>query len=434
MTNWHYLFHAYGQATDTPLHLDNLRSPSHALRDKAADHLFGAVLHQGTIYTVTPVAVKYVLFILNDPALREDMHDYRHSQVKKRLSQVNQKLAQAGTSDVIKTSLQRQRTSLEKQLARRHTETTLDMALSFLGEVGLSLSYCKAPTEIPNISPKEIANFFDTTPEDSKEFWWSPMNADLMTLAIHELFGMADNAITALIPFIQDANPIIAKEAINATANWAKSAGSKALTLAADAFNSRLINSTTRDEKASLVLALGQTGADVSVYLDDTDIAIQACAAIFVNTEQATSILIAALREPRNADKWFKDTPGFFQSHIRFVLLEKLLQRDITLEKILPAALAMIAASEMYTSQSDYGPILKLAFPDAVFKPGERPPLPTQLTTEQKAVLEALLANDAVWGVKDGNGKLEKMKVGLPESREEVREYVRTTTKSGVEC
>ena len=44
--DWSDLVHAYGTATDTPGHLAALTS----LDPSAFDHLWGAVLHQGTIY------------------------------------------------------------------------------------------------------------------------------------------------------------------------------------------------------------------------------------------------------------------------------------------------------------------------------------------------------------------------------------------------
>lgn len=58
--DWSRLFHAYAPATDTPAHLNALIGDDPEAQLAALDHLDGAVLHQGTVYTVTPVAVRVV--------------------------------------------------------------------------------------------------------------------------------------------------------------------------------------------------------------------------------------------------------------------------------------------------------------------------------------------------------------------------------------
>ncbi|GHH71877.1 hypothetical protein GCM10017673_26070 [Streptosporangium violaceochromogenes] len=65
--DWSRLFHAYGPASDTPGHLRALVGDDAAARARAVDHLFGAVIHQGTIWTVTPPAALVVAGLLADP-------------------------------------------------------------------------------------------------------------------------------------------------------------------------------------------------------------------------------------------------------------------------------------------------------------------------------------------------------------------------------
>ena len=65
-TDWAHLSHAYGPATDTPGHLDHLLSPNAGERERALDHLWGAVLHQGTTYPVTAPAAVRVSRLLAD--------------------------------------------------------------------------------------------------------------------------------------------------------------------------------------------------------------------------------------------------------------------------------------------------------------------------------------------------------------------------------
>ena len=65
-TDWATLSHAYAPATDTPGHLRALLSDDVTARDDAVDHLFGSVLHQGTIYPATAPAALAVASYLPD--------------------------------------------------------------------------------------------------------------------------------------------------------------------------------------------------------------------------------------------------------------------------------------------------------------------------------------------------------------------------------
>lgn len=72
--DWSRLFHAYGAATDTPAYLRALIGGDLDGQLAAFDHLDSAVLHQGTVYSVTPVAVRVVAGLLHEPALRRTGH------------------------------------------------------------------------------------------------------------------------------------------------------------------------------------------------------------------------------------------------------------------------------------------------------------------------------------------------------------------------
>ncbi|WP_068900882.1 hypothetical protein [Planomonospora sphaerica] len=65
--DWSRLFHAYGMAADTPGHLRALVSEDEAATRDAVAHLEGAVIHQGTPWTVTPPAALVVAGLLGDP-------------------------------------------------------------------------------------------------------------------------------------------------------------------------------------------------------------------------------------------------------------------------------------------------------------------------------------------------------------------------------
>jgi hypothetical protein len=63
-TTWSKLAHAYGPAEDTPTHLAGLLDPDPETNRKAIDHLWSAILHQGTVYPATAPAVVTVADML----------------------------------------------------------------------------------------------------------------------------------------------------------------------------------------------------------------------------------------------------------------------------------------------------------------------------------------------------------------------------------
>ncbi|MEU1879255.1 hypothetical protein ABZ470_18225 [Streptosporangium sp. NPDC020072] len=65
--DWSRLFHAYGVAVDVPAHLEALAGDDERARVKAVDHLWAAVIHQGTPWSATPPAALVVAGLLSDP-------------------------------------------------------------------------------------------------------------------------------------------------------------------------------------------------------------------------------------------------------------------------------------------------------------------------------------------------------------------------------
>jgi hypothetical protein len=59
VTAWGGLFHAYGSATDTPGHLRAMVEVRDL--DGVVDHLGGAIVHQGTVWTASPPALTVVV-------------------------------------------------------------------------------------------------------------------------------------------------------------------------------------------------------------------------------------------------------------------------------------------------------------------------------------------------------------------------------------
>ena len=383
--DWSRLFHAYGMAEDTPGHLRHLVDDDASLREAAIEHLYAAVLHQGTIYSVTPSAVRVLIELLDEPALRQSLGD---------------------------------------------EESTLAAVLGFLGCVGESTVEAGVPDDVPSPYEDELTELFhqlrdDDSGEDEGKGWSSHLIGVLMVQAVHSLRELADAVLSAVRPFLSDSAADVRREAMNVAAQWGALQSGDGRD-AADVLRHRLDACEDRDERAGLVLSLGKMGDDVSHSLGDPDEAVRACAALFVHGERADAELVAALTRPEQVDTWFAQRPAALPMHARFALLAELIARRPRLEDILPAALAVIAHSTAMTADFEWGPVLGLAFPEAAaaFRPGVRPPLPARPTGAQRAVLEALVANLTLWDSRNGNANLARMRVGLPDLRAKVVEYL----------
>ena len=388
---WEWLFHAYRTAEETPEILRGLTSGDASSRENAIDYLDGSVLHQGTIYAATAPAVRVVAGLLDEPILRAPLDG----------------------------------------------GPTLEAVLGFLADAAESLGWAddvhqvEAPTEK---QMKKLAKHLrkDEDGEDD-EGWGSPMVEVMMKMAVLDLRSMAPEVLEAVVPFVLDENPRIAQAAMNATSKWAAvQLGTPQVEAAVRVLRTRLGTATDRNQKACLVLALGEMGQDVSAWLEDEDEAVRSCAALFVRTPQADGILIGALTHPEQMDAWFPRNakPAYFPMNVRISLLDEVIKRGVTIEGLLLAAVALIEqTSGGLLADYEWGPILQVGFPDAEYVNGSgvRPPLPERLTPAQHAVLEALVANETLWDPTDGNASLARMQVGLPNTREELAAYLRQT-------
>jgi hypothetical protein len=394
--DWGLFFHAYGVAEDTPGHLRHLASDDEVLRTAAFEHLHGAVIHQGTIYSVTPAAVRSVAGLLAEPALR--------------------RLPVRG-------------------------KPALSAALNFLSEVATSVDFA----DVAGAAPPEPSD--DDVAELSRQLrdadagglggeglgWDSELIGVLMHRALLALRDLVGEVLAAVLPLLSDAEAEIWRVAVNTAAQWgALSPGDAGTPAIASLLRQHLDTREGREERAGLVLALGKLGSDVSPWLDDPDEAVRACAALFVQGERANAELVSALTRPERIDTWFKHRLAAFPMRGRFALLAELVARKPQLEDILPAALALIAHSSTMTVDIEWGRILHMAFPEATaaFKPGVSPPPPTRLTSAQRAVVEALVANPALWDPRNGNASLAWKRVGLTNARADVITFLsRTPTR-----
>jgi len=224
--NWNHLHHAYGLATDTPKHLQNLLSPNFSLRDNAVNHLFSAVIHQSTVFPVTPVVCRALLGLLHEPALRENMRDFYNQQYKRQIEWLNKVIADPNTHEVLRNARISQRVELEKALNSTHPIILLDYIIAFFDYVGDSLLHTDVPTEIDRPSQEEITTLYNSYHEKDghglKKFYNSPLEGALLDIAVRDLFCMANDIINAFQSLTTEASPSTAKEAVSVIGMWKK--------------------------------------------------------------------------------------------------------------------------------------------------------------------------------------------------------------------
>ncbi|GAB3165090.1 hypothetical protein GCM10027059_22260 [Myceligenerans halotolerans] len=371
--NWARLSHAYGIATDTPENLHALVRDDNADFAYALDFLYGAVLHQGTVYPATGPSLRAVAAMLDDDIVRRPAPD---------------------------------------------DPSRLVGLLRWIDAVADSASWHEE-VEVPDIpapSDEEIDAHFRDLQEDAEspeitEYLWA-----------RAALALPDDC-TAVLPsvgrFLTDSDDDVRLAALDAYVHLAALQDDKAAM--ADPLVTAAKAATARDERAVLVLGLGDLGADTTPWLSDDDPAIRACAAMSLpRSPEATTVLIDLLQDPLAADDWFGTPPSRFHLRIHFGLLENLLDREVTLAQVLPACLAVIRVAEGgLWSGMTWAPILLTTFPGThVEAPRSEPP--SDLDEHQREVLRALVANDKLWDPRDGNARGARRPVGLPDDRDAV--------------
>jgi hypothetical protein len=381
--DWLRQHHAYGVASDTPGHLRALVGGDRQAQFEAVDHLQVCVLHQGGICSATPIAVRVVAGLLGDPALRRDGPD----------------------GQIMLASL-----------------------VEFIGTAAEALmSVTRSPESVVAPDAAKVAEFYRRLNADDRTAWTLPVAGALTRRARVEVLAAVPELVGAVGPFDDDTDLDVRLTAIWALARLGLLAPDGAAAGLIDRFRTRLGLVTGREERASLLLALGLLGADTTSWLDDPDPAVRACAALSSRDDaKSTPILIDALLRPREIGAWFRPDLLFFR-RVHTALLRELLSREVPFRDLLPAALAMVPLGDAYTPDDDWGLLLLAAFPDVPFEAGIQPPPPTTLDDAQRALLRALVANRRLWDPNNGNAHLARMRVGLPHTQRAVTRLTKTT-------
>lgn len=393
--DWSKLCHAYGAAHDTPAHLRALTDGDADAVRRALKHLCSAVVHQGTPWPVTAPAARVVAGLLAEESLSRPA------------------AAPVGAAG-------------DAGDAGAPLRSALLSFLAGVAEAGcphLDDAELRAAAFPADVAPERV----DAAPEavlDGDATAWPGESGAVEALtarAVLDLRAAAPVLLDAVVPHLADGEPLTRMHAAHAAAALAVLVGDAARREdLADRVAAAARRAVRRDERACLVLALGDLGRAPRAFLADPDPAVRACAALapaLAGDPDAVGELLAALADPAAADAWFTHRPPQFPHHVRFTLVRAAVERVDDFARLLPAACAVAAVAGPFTADFDWGPLLCAAFPT----PLSGAAVGADLTDAQRAYLRALVANESLWRGRVGNAALALRRVGLPEDRESCR-------------
>ncbi|MFJ6783123.1 HEAT repeat domain-containing protein [Streptomyces yangpuensis] len=367
-TDWSSLQHAYGPAEDIPVALCSLVHEDPEVRSEALAVLDMAVLHQGSLYTVTAPAALFVAAVLDHPmGLAEHEGHFPWD---------------GGPPRSLRAAL-----------------------LRWLGLVAESAAYGEDPAR------------------DRRDWDWAPWHdtprreRDPDELAaLHACRNIRPALYDAVEPFLGSPDPHVREAALGAAVPLLSAPGlTDRVPRAAALLRDRLGPEAGRRERAGVARALGAWGMDTSDLLADSDPAVRVCAALRpapADRPRALAVLLDALRDPRTTDSWFPEPLPGLDGWFRFTVLCSALAVAESFEEVATVAVAIVAARGASVVDHERGPILLRAFPA-----GYDPTHP--LTSAQRDLLRAFVDTDeSTGGI--GRNALWFQAAGLPEDRDGV--------------
>lgn len=363
-TQFTTLFHAYGRATDTPGHLAALLGDDTTARSAALEHLWSAVIHQGTPWTATPPVAVAVAALVHDPRL-----------------------------------------------------TDADLRANLLGFLAAVAKAGRSAGDLDDLAAPDgfdvdaaLAAVLGTDAED--EIWADEvLGQALYARALLGCHAVVPTLLGAATSALSDPEPAVRTAAAHAVGACCQVL---AVSTEAAALAERLhalAATAGPDERAALVLAIGELGLDTSGYLDDPHPGVRACAALapaLAGDPAATGEILTALADPAATDTWFTHRPPQLRTRIRFALVAAAIARVDDPDRLLPAALAIAPIASRYTISDEWGPLLRALFAGRA---------PGSLTEPQRRYLGALVANADLWDPSNGNARVLFRETGLPYDR-----------------
>ncbi|MFG2330365.1 hypothetical protein ACGFMM_12130 [Streptomyces sp. NPDC048604] len=356
MTNgfdWSRVFHAYGTATDTG---QVLAGP---LAD-AREHLWSAILHQGTVWPATPEVLRIVGGRLREaPALG--------------LAFVRDVASSVNAGDEAAT--------LRAQVAA-------------------------APTA-------EWTAAYVAADEDDQVDLWDDDTGNLVLLgAALDCWDLLPELLDPVAEFLEDPDPQVRTHAWAAAARLLNHPGTASRRPELLTRLARLAAAAESvEERASLVMDLGGLGGDPAPFLADESPLVRCAAAMsppLAEHPAAQQELLRMAATPTDFDA-LKGLPRFEGEPPRWTLIAVLSRRPVAPSALYEPALAALPHAFRLAPCPDLGPYLEILFPTG---------WPEQATAEQRGLARELAARDDLWAPTNGNRRITLRGLGLPEDRE----------------
>ncbi len=147
---------------------------------------------------------------------------------------------------------------------------------------------------------------------------------------------------------------------------------------------------------------------------------------------RAREELVQAVNEVEFLEASFPNGAPTLQGHLRFGVLQTLLQR-VEAESADPVVIAAICnqlkgRATKFSVDDEWGPVVQWVFAERWTKlpidDADLAPLPTELTVAQASVLETLVGLDELWDARFGNGSLAFRRVQLPYDQKVLKRLV----------
>lgn len=382
VTDWSTLSHAYGSAAETPEQIRALVRSDPDDRMNAVEHLWGAVLHQGTIYPVTPFVARIVAEMLCDEALASPARSIFDE-------------------------------------ADAEGAPVRDSVLMFLKELAESAAFAAKSVRSADFRMVETDRVREIragqwTDDDFSDPEFEQIYDALLTEAAAQCVSDAGSYLQAARPWMLAERQSTRSCAIAACAALSVLVAPSETGEVEAAFRHAAANNA--EDRLGLVLALSAMNADTSDFLQSEDQRVRFAAALSdgIPAPAALEVLIESLHHYAQLDSWYDDFRESFDGWPRFAFTQQACRRAPHFDSL--ASVAPIVAQHGAYPDSDWGHLLTLAFPDK---------WSDELTENQRAFVRALVQAEGVWSIAGGgNRDLAFMKIGLPTDREVLKAIV----------
>jgi len=389
---WSRLFHVYGVAADTALHLDALsRDDLTAVDDESADgfhtqvpysYLWSALYGGGRLTPATVPALRNLAGMVTDPDFGRDDETLREG-VLYFIHEIARTVFTAGDM-----------AQLRRLAAGRRTPVVEAWLERFLA------------------TPRPV---FDWTDDDQP-------GQVLMAAALVDCHDLLPEVYTAIEPLLHEPWPARTRQrAAHAAARLVSHPDLTGQRTPLLDYHERLA-ATVADVKhrASLVAGIGQLGGQPHAWLNDGHLGVRTCAALapaLATDPAALELLMAVSRAPRALNAAFGEDLSSRTLHpCAAQVADTVCRRVDDFERLFDSALATLPFNAIWLTPHDARqraacePYLRVAFLSGLPEPG-------RATGTQRAFANAALDRDELWADPDGPWLASLRHLGLPADR-----------------